>query len=510
MCDDFTAKYIEEPNLIFGDHREDKDPRTGLSKHGPFLYDTESAPLESIRIGIIGDKVTTEFTRKFIDILKDVVKSKKANHWLYHDYPGMKKDSNFQCTLMTAQSWNANLYEHELEKNMNITNVNKRIGDAVNLYEEKLKKIASNDDKPNVIICTLPNTIEKYCGIGENTRGAKKIVLTKDEKKIIKNREINQQVLFSFDDEPLSDPTKLVSDFRRSLKGKSMKIGIPTQIIKESTLKEIVEYKNISENTKEDAAALCWNFSTGIYYKANGKPWRLAKLKQDTCYVGISFFVNKTNLNQTIHSSMAQIFTYDGSGLILRGTDVEKHKKTKQPYLKKEQAKELIKKILLKYEKSAGRKPTRVVIHKSSRFTEDEQEGFNVIHDLGITEKDFVTIRSNRTWINFVRLGHYPVLRGTMIQINSNEFLLYTTGYTPRIRTYAGLRIPNALSITHIGDSSNETVAKEILELTKLDWNTTSFAVSEPITITFAKKVGEILSELHNDADIQEHYKYFM
>ena len=511
MVEDFIATYIEEPDLIFGNQGKDQDPRTGLSQHGPFLYDTETAPLASIRLGIIGNKLTNELTEKFIQLLKNELKSKKPNRWLYADYPGVKKDSNFKCTLEIASNWNASLYDDdELQKIKNIVNVNQRIAYAVNLYGKKLEKIASNDDKPNVIICTLPKLVEEYCGIGKNTYGAKKVTFTDLEKKVIKNKKNNQNLLFPLDETIISDPEKIMYDFRRSLKGKAMKAEIPIQIVKETTLNEIVNYENISRHTKEDPSTLCWNFSTALYYKANGKPWRLAKLKQDTCYVGISFFVNKKKLDREIHSSMAQIFTHDGSGLILRGTEVDTDNKTKQPYLKKKQAEELIKKILEKYKNASGRMPTRVVIHKSSYFTKEERDGFNTIYDLGITEKDFVTIKPSTSWINFIRVGQYPVLRGTMIQINSNQFLLYATGYTPRIRTYAGHKIPNALSITHTGDSSNEVISREILELTKLDWNTTSFAVSSPITITFAKKVGDILSELYDDSNIKEHYKYFM
>lgn len=77
-----------------------------------------------------------------------------------------------------------------------------------------------------------------------------------------------------------------------------------------------------------------------------------------------------------------------------------------------------------------------------------------------------------------------------------------------RIRSYAGHRIPNALRIEHIGDSQNE-VAKEILGLTKLNWNT-AFSTSLPITIRFADEVGKVLSELAEDKVLQDHYRFFM
>ncbi len=208
---------------------------------------------------------------------------------------------------------------------------------------------------------------------------------------------------------------------------------------------------------------------------------------------------------------MAQVFTHNGEGLVLRGSEVEVNEHTKQVYLKKEQATALMKRALTKYIEKSKRNPSKVVIHKSSTFSPEEQEGFNeAIYELGDVQKDFVAIRQIHSGINFLRLGSFPVLRGTMIDIDKNEFLLYTSGYSPRIRSYAGHRVPNPLRIIHIGNSSKEEVAKEILGLTKLNWNTTSFSTFSPITIRFAEGVGRILSELKDDKDLQDHYRFFM
>jgi len=101
-------------------------------------------------------------------------------------------------------------------------------------------------------------------------------------------------------------------------------------------------------------------------------------------------------------------------------------------------------------------------------------------------------------------------LRGTMIKLADNEYILYTSGYTPRIRTYPGHSIPQPLLIHHIGDSETKEICREILGLTKLNWNTTAFATYLPITLAFSKKVGEVLSELDKSKPIQNHYRFFM
>jgi len=514
MTSKFVAKYIPEPDLIFGNKKEDKDPRIGLRHFGPFFHQDEHTPLESVRIGIIGNRECTGLAKKVLEFIEKPVPSPKPNRWLFADYPGMNSKSKFKCVIKTSENWNASVSDDlELRKIENIENPNERIGHAVNLYLEKIKTIAQGDDQPNVIVCTLPKTVELYCGIGEHTYGAKTARPSPLEREIADLKSKNQSFLTEWGFAPVNDVEAKEKgfDFRNSLKGKAMKYGIPIQIIKESTLKHVLNYEDLKKRTKEDPATISWNFSTALYYKANGKPWRLAKLRQDTCYVGVSFFVDKLSPNRDIQVSMAQVFTHNGEGLVLRGTEVDIDERTKRPYLKKEQARTLLERALKKYRDSSGRNPTRVVVHKSSAFSEDEQAGFNkAVYGQEIPEKDYVAIRPSHGWINFIRLGNYPVLRGTLIEITDNEFLLYSSGFSPRIRSYAGHRIPNALRITHIGDSQNEDVAKEILGLTKLNWNTTAFSTAMPITIRFAEEVGKILSELEEDRVLQDHYRFFM
>jgi hypothetical protein len=515
MTINFETTYLPEPDLVFGNQGEDKDPRIGLKHHGPYFYSSEDAGLESVRIGIIGNNECTSMARKIIKLIQDPVKSPKPNHWLFPDYPGMKKDSPFRCNLRMDKNWDASISDDydlsKIEKVM--TDMNERIAYGVNLYANKVEQIKSGDDVPNVIICTLPKIVEKYCGISEFTRGAKKVVLTQLEKDNIRMEKAGQLKLGDFgvivpEDEKPKDKSY---DFRNSLKGKVMKHGIPIQLIKESTMNQILNYGELKKIQKENPAAFSWNFSTALYYKANGKPWRLAKLRQDTCYVGISFFRDKLHPKQEIQISMAQVFTHNGEGLVLRGSEVDVNEHTKQAYLKKDQASALMKRALTKYIEKAQRNPSKVVIHKSSIFSPAEQEGFNeAIYELGNVQKDFVAIKPMHSGINFLRMGSFPVLRGTMIDVDTNEFLLYTSGYSPRIRSYAGHRVPNPIRIMHYGDSSKEEVGKEILGLTKINWNTTSFSTFLPITIKFADEVGKILSELKDDKELQDHYKFFM
>ena len=169
MISKFTAKYISEPDLIFGNKCEDKDPRIGLKHFGPYFFDDEDFPLESVRIGIIGNKKCVSLAKKILQLIEQPVCSQKSNRWLFVDYPGMNNRSKFKCVIKTSDNWNASLSNDlELAKIENVEDPNERIGYAVDLYLQKIRNIAEGDNQPNVIICTLPKPVENYCGIGEH------------------------------------------------------------------------------------------------------------------------------------------------------------------------------------------------------------------------------------------------------------------------------------------------------------------------------------------------------
>jgi len=182
-------------------------------------------------------------------------------------------------------------------------------------------------------------------------------------------------------------------------------------------------------------------------------------------------------------------------------------RRTREPHMSERQARELLTEALRVYKHRAGREPSRVIIHKTTLFSQDEGNGFEAVIDP--LARDYVTIGTNHDF-RFARFGQYPVLRGTVIHLTDNKCLLYTSGYIPRLRTYPGPRIPHPLLITHYGDSEMREVCKEIMGLTKLNWNTTAFATYRPITLEFSQKVGRILSELPEGRLLQNHYRFYM
>ena len=79
--------------------------------------------------------------------------------------------------------------------------------------------------------------------------------------------------------------------------------------------------------------------------------------------------------------------------------------------------------------------------------------------------------------------------------------------------TYEGSNIPEPIEIRPDKQcqSNSEKICKEILFLTKLDWNTSDFAVKEPVTLKVSRKVSDVLSEEYADPkEASAQYFYYM
>lgn len=502
------ASVLPEPDLVFGQGKTEIDPRIGMTRSGPYHGPNEKGPVPAtVRIGIVATGPNTTLAKRVIKALGSPIPSKNPNAWLSPDYPGVNLGTKIRCDFAVIDQARAPITETDLRALEKIQDANQRIAACANMYVAKIQQVLSEDSVPDVILCMLPKYVEEYCGRSKHTRGASIPKPTRVEKQRQLNHTLTE--LLQLED---SEPEEKDYDLRNAIKGKAMSLkdAKPIQLLRESSADAFVRMVE-GEITKsnesiQQPAEFAWNLATALYYKANGRPWRLAKLTEGTCYIGIAFFKNKRSASGELQFSMAQVFTHNLEGFVVRGTEVTLDERTREPFMSEKQAHDLVKHAIEKYTERAGGTPHRVVIHKTSRFSDKEKEG--VLRAIGKTPCDLIAFR--RAPIRFLRTGNYPVLRGTTISLSNREHLLYTSGYVPRLRTYPGARVPEPLLLTHDGDSEFEHVSREIMGLTKLDWNTTTFSTSTPITIGFAQRVGDVLSELGETGRIQDHYKFYM
>lgn len=110
----------------------------------------------------------------------------------------------------------------------------------------------------------------------------------------------------------------------------------------------------------------------------------------------------------------------------------------------------------------------------------------------------------------------YPIERGTIIQLDDFSFLLWTHGLIEiqelNGKYYQGKQgIPAPLLIKRFrGTDPIETIANDILKLTKMNWNGAELYKTFPVTIDFSKRLsvmGKQLEELGNKA---YDFRYFI
>lgn len=106
----------------------------------------------------------------------------------------------------------------------------------------------------------------------------------------------------------------------------------------------------------------------------------------------------------------------------------------------------------------------------------------------------------------------YPTNRGTLCKINETNFYLFLTGYIRDLATYPGPHIPRPVEIRSNDEVDMESVAKDILGLARMNWNTSSITSGQPVTLFFSRQVGGILAELNvkNFEKIPTSFRYYI
>lgn len=211
-----------------------------------------------------------------------------------------------------------------------------------------------------------------------------------------------------------------------------------------------------------------------------------------------------------LRASVAQAFDESGDVFVLRGVPFawDDSRQGKQPHLSQELASSLMTEVLARYKKERGQLPRRVVVHKRSRFAPDEREGF-LAAATGM-QVDLVALRPADEF-RLLREGRYPVMRGTHYSVGDNSYL-YATGYLAALRRFPHGHVPTPLEVAdhNGGDTSRRDLLKEILLLTKMNWNSANYAESLPITLRFASLVGDILREIPPQVTPQRRYAFYM
>lgn len=280
-------------------------------------------------------------------------------------------------------------------------------------------------------------------------------------------------------------------NFHNQLKARLLKDKIVVQIIRESSLTAAGEP---GARSVQDPATMAWNLCTTAFFKAGGKPWRLADVRPDVCYVGIVFKKDETDPGRGNACCGAQMFLNSGDGLVFKGHMGPWYSQSSDEFhLSREEAASLIRTVVDSYIDQHGKPPAELFIHAKARFDDEEWLGFrdSVPQDTTLVA---VRIQKGRD-IKLFRPGTHPVIRGTGLLTTEWVGYLWTSGYVPRLGTYTGWEMPNPLQIEiQRGRGDLVQIMRDAMGLTKVNFNACIFGDGLPVTLRFADAVGEILT----------------
>jgi hypothetical protein len=461
------AGWVDEPALLFADDHEHVDPKTGIPLYGPRSLGTHRHKQE-VHVGFIGTSESVDLARRYYDQASQGVDGDDD----HAPFPGCRADRGFRCDLRLDDKLVELLSRSEHQDILGIKRGRERFEKLLLMLELKLRLLTQKDHPLDYIVLALPTDLYQKCRTVDYVEKGVGLVHR---------------------------------DLRRAFKAMAMVYQKPTQILRDTTTG-----LTDSQRDLDHPSLVAWNLFTGLYFKIDGLPWGPTGLPPGSCYIGISFF-RPLGESSTLRTSVVQAFDENGDGLVLRGHRFhwDERRQGKSPHLPADVAENLISMVMDRYQAERKQLPQRVVIHKSSRFEPQEREGFEGALAKRKCYYDLVSINPT-SGSRLLRAGRYPPLRGTLFSVGATNYL-YTTGYLPTLGRYPHGHVPSPLQITdHVGDTAKAALLREVMVLTKMNWNSANMGGLMPITLRFSRLVGDVLREVPADREPQPKYKFYM
>ena len=468
---------LDEPLLAFSSSDPstvDTHPLRGLTNHGPYTRNSLASGTDRVRVAIVGPDAGKAGPR---NVLNNVRSPQQPSDRLAYvpPYPGFRE--LFGVPLVPAADTAQLTWPNRLEE-LGSGSPTDRVRRAIS---ERMRQLLTVRDAFDVAVVHLPDS----WGPGLQGEG------------------------FDAHDE---------------LKAIGAELAIPTQIINDRTF----DFKYV--------ASVSWRLAIALYVKAGGTPWRLAPLEgvpSDSAYIGLAYALRDDPANAKFVTCCSQVFDADGGGMQFVAYDArdpldDSYDARRNPYLSRADMRAVLARSLGLYRRrNGGSTPHRVVVHKTTAFTDDELAGAS---DALATVKEIecVQVTSDVRWRGVwlktspkegqVSEPHrYPVHRGTMIPLSGTAALVWVAGNAPSVAQrgdsyyQGGKSIPSPLLMTrHMGRGPLEIIATEILALTKMDWNNDALYDPIPVTIRYSQGLARTIANVPTLPRSVYPYRMFM
>lgn len=310
-----------------------------------------------------------------------------------------------------------------------------------------------------------------------------------------------------------------------NVKGFAATAGLTTQIITDEALGYSCR------------ASVAWRLSIALYTKAGGTPWALpttpghqpgGHTAEDVAFIGLSYALRPSaDGTTTFVTCCSQVFDADGGGMEFIAYDIGEGRDLRNQYLTRDQMRLVLARSLAVYQhRHAGRSPARLVVHRQSPFRLDEVAG--ALDAWGGAVQDLTAVNITRTRWNGISLAPnrrtggsrpgYAIDRGTAQQLDGRSTLLWVAGNAKSATlnkranyVQGGKGTPRPLLLTRdAGTSSLDEIARQVLALSKLNWNNDSLYDPLPVTLRYAQVLARTIKHLPDLIPRPYDYRLFM
>jgi len=468
---------LDEPALAFaaGDPKAmHRHPLIGLSRFGAFDKDSFRRYVTELRVAYVGPRSGAAPVRDMRESLRDPQRNTDRNSYA-QAFPGF--EPLFGVDLLGADkqvhvAWPEELYD---------LGQGKTVADRVRAaLHQALKRLDTMRDQFDVALVYFPDRWLPH----------------------LRTKEF---------------------DAHDELKALGAQLGIPTQVVNDKSLRF------------DNWGARSWRLAVALYAKSGGTPWKLAPIEgvpADTAYIGLAYAIRRSSDEAHYVTCCSQVFDMEGGGMQFIAFEANdaianEAEARRNPFLSQADMRAVLTRSLRLYlEGHGGRVPRRLVIHKTTAFTDGELKGAQDATQ-SIPEVECVEIGSSSAWRGVwmveapgkapkIEPARFPVPRGTMVMTSGSSALLWVAGNAPSAvggRDYfqGGKSIPKPMVLRrHMGRGPFDLLASEAMALAKMDWNNDALYDPLPVTIMYSQRLSRTISNVPNLPGHSYPYRLFM
>lgn len=485
--------YITEPALSFGTGQQLESPKDGLFIYGPLTQDLVRG---DVRYGVVGTAAGIDLFSFWVSKVQSFIPALISESPQHRPFPGFAEI--FGVDLPESPIAALTVRDEEIDSALMIADRHLAVYRTVEVFASRIARYMSEEEQTVAIwFVVVPERIHTF-GRPQSVvplqlrRNSEVLVDSKMAKSIAKTPSLFEE------DNVAAEPYLYEVNFHNQLKARLLEgpNRAVVQVVRETAIAPDTFLTTDGRPIRrvQDAATIAWNLCTTTYFKAVGRPWKLARVRENVCYVGLVFKKLVSSAEEGQACCGAQMFLDSGDGLVFKGAvGPWRSTETREYHLNRDSAAELMGLVVRGFKDWHGRPPAELFIHAPNSFNDDEWTGFSSVVPVG-TRLVGVRIKES-SGLKLFRAGQNPVLRGTAFLQSSRAAFLWTRGYVPYLKTYPGREAPNPLRIDVLrGDVPLMTVLEDILNLTKLNFNACIYGDGLPVTLRFADAVGEILT----------------